>query len=152
MCLPLPHPSALFPGKTLLKVSEAEKRLGAAERDFIHAASLSFLTPLRNFLEGDWRTISVRRPGCSSQLCAEVFTSGREPRPPQRRLLQAEWPRMTLHLWVSVCQGSLPGPGPSHCPCHPCRRRGGSCRTGVLTWTPAKPGSRRPRQPKPKPR
>ncbi|XP_058528943.1 endophilin-B2 isoform X1 [Ochotona princeps] len=48
-------------GKTLLKVSEAEKRLGAAERDFIHTASLSFLTPLRNFLEGDWRAISKER-------------------------------------------------------------------------------------------
>ncbi|XP_006983483.2 endophilin-B2 isoform X3 [Peromyscus maniculatus bairdii] len=48
-------------GKTLLKVSEAEKRLGAAERDFIHTASLSFLTPLRNFLEGDWKTISKER-------------------------------------------------------------------------------------------
>lgn len=58
--LPLLHPTTLFPGKTLIKVSEAEKRLGAAERDFIHTASLSFLTPLRNFLEGDWKTISVR--------------------------------------------------------------------------------------------
>lgn len=61
--LPLPHPMTLFPGKTLMKVSEAEKRLGAAERDFIHTASLSFLTPLRNFLEGDWKTISVRSLG-----------------------------------------------------------------------------------------
>jgi hypothetical protein len=52
-----------LPGKTLIKVSEAEKRLGAAERDFIHTASLSFLTPLRNFLEGDWKTISVRSLG-----------------------------------------------------------------------------------------
>ncbi|XP_069913885.1 endophilin-B2 isoform X2 [Oryctolagus cuniculus] len=48
-------------GKTLVKVSEAEKRLGAAERDFTHAASLSFLTPLRDFLEGDWKTISKER-------------------------------------------------------------------------------------------
>ncbi|XP_059514244.1 endophilin-B2 isoform X5 [Myotis daubentonii] len=48
-------------GKTLIKVSEAEKRLGAAERDFIHAASINFLTPLRNFLEGDWKTISKER-------------------------------------------------------------------------------------------
>ncbi|XP_047380010.1 endophilin-B2 isoform X10 [Sciurus carolinensis] len=48
-------------GTTLVKVSEAEKRLGAAERDFIHAASVSFLTPLRNFLEGDWKTISKER-------------------------------------------------------------------------------------------
>lgn len=62
-CLPLSHPTTLLPGKTLIKVSEAEKRLGSAERDFIHAASLSFLTPLRNFLEGDWKTISVRSLG-----------------------------------------------------------------------------------------
>uniref|UniRef100_A0A4X2L019 Endophilin-B2 n=1 Tax=Vombatus ursinus TaxID=29139 RepID=A0A4X2L019_VOMUR len=48
-------------GKTLLKVGETEKRLGAAERDFIHSASINFLTPLRNFLEGDWRTISKER-------------------------------------------------------------------------------------------
>ncbi|XP_045324528.1 endophilin-B2 isoform X8 [Leopardus geoffroyi] len=48
-------------GKTLIKVAEAEKRLGAAERDFIHTASINFLTPLRNFLEGDWKTISKER-------------------------------------------------------------------------------------------
>lgn len=38
-------------------------RLGAAERDFIHTASINFLTPLLNFLEGDWKTISVRSLG-----------------------------------------------------------------------------------------
>ncbi|XP_033714691.1 LOW QUALITY PROTEIN: endophilin-B2 [Tursiops truncatus] len=48
-------------GKTLIKVAEAEKRLGAAERDFIHTASIGFLTPLRTFLEGDWKTISKER-------------------------------------------------------------------------------------------
>ncbi|XP_039085550.1 endophilin-B2 isoform X8 [Hyaena hyaena] len=48
-------------GKTLIKVAEAEKRLGAAEREFIHTASINFLTPLRNFLEGDWKTISKER-------------------------------------------------------------------------------------------
>nr|XP_058928614.1 endophilin-B2 isoform X2 [Kogia breviceps] len=48
-------------GKTLIKVAEAEKRLGAAERDFIHTASINFLTPLRTFLEGDWKTISKER-------------------------------------------------------------------------------------------
>uniref|UniRef100_U3ETE3 Endophilin-B2 n=2 Tax=Micrurus TaxID=8634 RepID=U3ETE3_MICFL len=48
-------------GKTLIKVGETERRLGGAERDFIHAASINFLTPLRNFLEGDWRTISKER-------------------------------------------------------------------------------------------
>uniref|UniRef100_A0A8C8RVE6 Endophilin-B2 n=1 Tax=Pelusios castaneus TaxID=367368 RepID=A0A8C8RVE6_9SAUR len=48
-------------GKTLLKVGETQKRLGGAERDFMHSASISFLNPLRNFLEGDWRTITKER-------------------------------------------------------------------------------------------
>ncbi|XP_054030322.1 endophilin-B2 isoform X2 [Dryobates pubescens] len=48
-------------GKTLIKVGETQRLLGAAERDFIHTASITFLTPLRNFLEGDWRTISKER-------------------------------------------------------------------------------------------
>ncbi|XP_051492212.1 endophilin-B2 isoform X6 [Apus apus] len=48
-------------GKTLIKVGETQRRLGAAERDFIHSASITFLTPLRNFLEGDWRTIAKER-------------------------------------------------------------------------------------------
>lgn len=87
--LPLSHPTTLFPGKTLIKVSEAEKHLGAAERDFIHTASLSFLTPLRNFLEGDWKTISVRslgpllrtlyigfHPGQGTQTSSEVTPAG----------------------------------------------------------------------------
>lgn len=51
--------AAIIAGKTLIKVGETQRRLGAAERDFIHSASINFLTPLRNFLEGDWRTISV---------------------------------------------------------------------------------------------
>ncbi|XP_019366175.1 PREDICTED: endophilin-B2 isoform X6 [Gavialis gangeticus] len=48
-------------GKTLIKVGETQRRLGAAERDFIHSSSINFLTPLRNFLEGDWRIISKER-------------------------------------------------------------------------------------------
>ncbi|KAM9326988.1 endophilin-B2 isoform 1-T1 [Gastrophryne carolinensis] len=48
-------------GQTLIKVGECQKRLGIAERDFIHSSSINFLTPLRNFLEGDWRTISKER-------------------------------------------------------------------------------------------
>ncbi|KAG8447951.1 hypothetical protein GDO86_015164 [Hymenochirus boettgeri] len=48
-------------GQTLIKVGETQKHLGAAERDFIHSSSINFLTPLRNFLEGDWKTISKER-------------------------------------------------------------------------------------------
>ena len=43
----------------MIKVGECERRLGAAEREFIQTSAISFLSPLRNFLEGDWRTISV---------------------------------------------------------------------------------------------
>ncbi|XP_072243305.1 endophilin-B2a isoform X4 [Leuresthes tenuis] len=48
-------------GSTLVKVGECERRLGAAEREFIQTSAISFLSPLRNFLEGDWRTISKER-------------------------------------------------------------------------------------------
>uniref|UniRef100_A0A667YGT5 Endophilin-B1 n=1 Tax=Myripristis murdjan TaxID=586833 RepID=A0A667YGT5_9TELE len=46
-------------GSTLIKVGECERRLGGAEREFLQTSAISFLTPLRNFLEGDWRTISA---------------------------------------------------------------------------------------------
>ncbi|XP_037115436.1 endophilin-B2a isoform X7 [Syngnathus acus] len=46
-------------GSSLIKVGECERRLGASEREFLHTSAISFLTPLRNFLEGDWRTISA---------------------------------------------------------------------------------------------
>ncbi|CAL9708745.1 unnamed protein product [Knipowitschia caucasica] len=48
-------------GSTLIMVGDCERRLGAAERDFLQTAAISFLNPLRNFLEGDWRTISKER-------------------------------------------------------------------------------------------
>lgn len=49
-----------------MMVGDYEKRLGAAEREFIHTSAISFLTPLRNFLDGDWRTISV---SLKHQIC-----------------------------------------------------------------------------------
>ncbi|XP_070844507.1 endophilin-B2b isoform X1 [Chaetodon trifascialis] len=48
-------------GSTLITVGEYQKRLGGAEREFLHTSAVTFLTPLRNFLEGDWRTISKER-------------------------------------------------------------------------------------------
>ncbi|XP_078282452.1 endophilin-B2b isoform X3 [Rhinoraja longicauda] len=48
-------------GSTLVKVGEAQRRLGAADRDFIQSSMINFLTPLRNFLEGDWKTILRER-------------------------------------------------------------------------------------------
>ncbi|KAK1787896.1 hypothetical protein P4O66_016379, partial [Electrophorus voltai] len=48
-------------GSTLITVGEYQKRIGAVEREFIHASAVGFLNPLRNFLEGDWRIISKER-------------------------------------------------------------------------------------------
>ncbi|KAM9841553.1 endophilin-B2-like [Aulostomus maculatus] len=48
-------------GHTLITVGEYQKRLGGAEREFLQTSAVTFLTPLRNFLEGDWRTISKER-------------------------------------------------------------------------------------------
>uniref|UniRef100_A0A8C9TR91 Endophilin-B2 n=1 Tax=Scleropages formosus TaxID=113540 RepID=A0A8C9TR91_SCLFO len=48
-------------GSTLIKVGECQRRLGGAEREFMQTASVAFLGPLRNFLEGDWRTISAEQ-------------------------------------------------------------------------------------------
>uniref|UniRef100_A0A671RNB6 Endophilin-B2-like n=1 Tax=Sinocyclocheilus anshuiensis TaxID=1608454 RepID=A0A671RNB6_9TELE len=48
-------------GSTLIKVGDCQRRLGGAEREFLQTSSISFLTPLHNFLEGDWRTISRER-------------------------------------------------------------------------------------------
>ncbi|XP_057675375.1 endophilin-B2-like isoform X2 [Corythoichthys intestinalis] len=48
-------------GSTLITVGEYQKRLGTAEREFLQTSATTFLTPLRNFLEGDWRTISKEK-------------------------------------------------------------------------------------------
>uniref|UniRef100_A0A8B9LLJ0 SH3-domain GRB2-like endophilin B2b n=1 Tax=Astyanax mexicanus TaxID=7994 RepID=A0A8B9LLJ0_ASTMX len=51
----------VFAGSTLITVGEYQKKLGGSEREFLQSSAVGFLTPLRNFLEGDWRTISKER-------------------------------------------------------------------------------------------
>ncbi|XP_056444219.1 endophilin-B2b isoform X1 [Gadus macrocephalus] len=48
-------------GSTLSTVGEYQRRLGGAEREFLLTSSMNFLTPLRNFLEGDWKTIAKEK-------------------------------------------------------------------------------------------
>uniref|UniRef100_H3DNQ7 Endophilin-B1 n=1 Tax=Tetraodon nigroviridis TaxID=99883 RepID=H3DNQ7_TETNG len=48
-------------GNALMKCGEAEKLIGGAEREFMQGAAINFLTPLRNFLEGDFKTILKER-------------------------------------------------------------------------------------------
>ncbi|XP_067310078.1 endophilin-B1b isoform X1 [Pseudorasbora parva] len=48
-------------GSALIKCGETEKLLGSAEKEFIHSSAINFLTPFRNFIEGDFKTISKER-------------------------------------------------------------------------------------------
>lgn len=48
-----------FAGNALIKCGETQKRIGTADRELIQTSALNFLTPLRNFIEGDYKTIAV---------------------------------------------------------------------------------------------
>ncbi|XP_015417542.1 PREDICTED: endophilin-B1 isoform X3 [Myotis davidii] len=48
-------------GNALIKCGETQKRIGTADRELIQTAALNFLTPLRNFIEGDYKTIAKER-------------------------------------------------------------------------------------------
>ncbi|KAI5105767.1 endophilin-B1, partial [Silurus meridionalis] len=48
-------------GNALMKSGETENQIGAAEREFIQSSAINFLTPFRNFLEGDFKTILKER-------------------------------------------------------------------------------------------
>uniref|UniRef100_A0A8C5HB56 Endophilin-B1 n=1 Tax=Gouania willdenowi TaxID=441366 RepID=A0A8C5HB56_GOUWI len=48
-------------GNALIKCGETEKQIGGAERELIQTTAINFLTPFRNFLEGDFKTILKER-------------------------------------------------------------------------------------------
>ncbi|KAJ1171257.1 hypothetical protein NDU88_003127 [Pleurodeles waltl] len=48
-------------GNALIKCGETQKRIGTADRELVQTAATNFLTPLRNFIEGDYKTISRER-------------------------------------------------------------------------------------------
>ncbi|XP_030629955.1 endophilin-B1b isoform X2 [Chanos chanos] len=48
-------------GSALIKCGETQKQLGSAEKEFIQSSAINFLTPFRNFIEGDYKTISKER-------------------------------------------------------------------------------------------
>ncbi|XP_006868052.1 PREDICTED: endophilin-B1-like [Chrysochloris asiatica] len=45
----------------LIKYGETQNWIGTADRELIQTSALNFLTPLRNFLEGDYQTIAKER-------------------------------------------------------------------------------------------
>uniref|UniRef100_A0A8C9U376 Endophilin-B1 n=2 Tax=Scleropages formosus TaxID=113540 RepID=A0A8C9U376_SCLFO len=48
-------------GNALVKCGETQKQIGSAEREFMQSTATNFLTPFRNFLEGDFKTILKER-------------------------------------------------------------------------------------------
>ncbi|XP_013400161.1 endophilin-B1 isoform X2 [Lingula anatina] len=48
-------------GNSLVKCGQTQQRLGQAEKDFVSTSANNFLTPLKNFLEGDMKTIQKER-------------------------------------------------------------------------------------------
>ncbi|XP_067997299.1 endophilin-B1 isoform X1 [Melanerpes formicivorus] len=48
-------------GNALIKCGETQKRIGTADRELIQTSAINFLTPLRNFIEGDYKTITKER-------------------------------------------------------------------------------------------
>ncbi|XP_017287790.1 endophilin-B1a [Kryptolebias marmoratus] len=48
-------------GNALIKCGETQKQIAGAEREFVQSAAINFLTPFRNFLEGDFKTILKER-------------------------------------------------------------------------------------------
>ena len=49
----------MFAGNALVKCGQAQMRLGNAEREFMQSTVNNFLQPLKNFLDGDMKTIMV---------------------------------------------------------------------------------------------
>ncbi|KAG8436691.1 hypothetical protein GDO86_007689 [Hymenochirus boettgeri] len=48
-------------GNALIKCGETQKRIGGAHRELVQTGAIHFLTPLRNFIEGDFKTISKEK-------------------------------------------------------------------------------------------
>ncbi|KFB47844.1 hypothetical protein ZHAS_00015892 [Anopheles sinensis] len=48
-------------GSALIKVGQAEQKLGSCERDFIGSAGMCFIQPLKKFLDGEMKTITKEK-------------------------------------------------------------------------------------------
>ncbi|XP_063284428.1 endophilin-B1 isoform X2 [Pelobates fuscus] len=45
-------------GNALVKCGETQRRIGGAHRELVQTSAINFLTPLRNFIEGDYKTMA----------------------------------------------------------------------------------------------
>ena len=60
-------------GMALLRCGEVQKQLSDAERKFVQSTNIHFLTPLRNFTEGEHRTIQVNHTSASTPIVCIAF-------------------------------------------------------------------------------
>ncbi|XP_053326244.1 endophilin-B1 [Spea bombifrons] len=53
-------PGAAY-GNALIKCGETQRRIGGAHRELVQTSAINFLTPLRNFIEGDYKTMAKEK-------------------------------------------------------------------------------------------
>ncbi|XP_015919824.1 endophilin-B1 isoform X2 [Parasteatoda tepidariorum] len=90
-------------GTALIKIGQAQQRLGAAEREFVRASMTTFVSPLKRFLEGDMKTIVKERKilenkrldldACKSRLRKARSMESQANAETELRISQAEFDR-----------------------------------------------------------
>lgn len=90
-------------GSSLIKVGNAQQRLGQAEREFIQKAAKNYIQPLRSFLDGDMKTILKERKilenkrldldACKSRLRKARSMDGQQNAERDLRIAQSEFDR-----------------------------------------------------------
>ncbi|KAG8186269.1 hypothetical protein JTE90_004615 [Oedothorax gibbosus] len=90
-------------GSALIKIGQAQQRLGAAEREFVRSAMTTYVSPLKRFLEGDMKTIMKERKilenkrldldACKSRLRKARSMEGQANAETELRISQAEFDR-----------------------------------------------------------
>ncbi|GIY16723.1 endophilin-B1 [Caerostris extrusa] len=90
-------------GSALIKIGQAQQRLGAAEREFVRSAMTTYVSPLKRFLEGDMKTIMKEKillenkrldlDACKSRLRKARSMESQANAETELRISQAEFDR-----------------------------------------------------------
>ena len=54
----------VYLGSTLIKCGQTHQKLGLAYKDFIQSSAMGYIQPLRSYLEGEMKSITVRILSC----------------------------------------------------------------------------------------
>ncbi|XP_017094276.2 endophilin-B1 isoform X4 [Drosophila bipectinata] len=92
-------------GQALIKVGQAEQKLGQCEHDFIATSGICFTQPLRKFLDGEMKTISKERgiletkrldlDACKNRVKKARSMLGQQSAERDLRVAQAEFDRQS---------------------------------------------------------